>query len=196
MMEAPSGVIVVDGAVLWRVLAAASATGMFVGAGGIVMFLLSDGSSCICGYCTPKGFMTATGRCWLLTWEEKTMGLIVSSVGVFDLVLTFSVDKFCENPWFVFTVKFLSITWCGLAFLPARRLIWLCPIYDQYLARFSPLKYLNNFLNVVSNNFGYFSSISFFSFYTQGVRQLLYDRETVDRGRRAESNGFWNIKIA
>ena len=29
----------------------------------------------------------------------------------------------------------------------------------------------------------------------QGVRQLLYDREKVDRGRRTESNGFWNIKI-
>ena len=149
MVTASSRVIVTGNAVLWRLLA--SATGTVVGAGGVVMSLLSDWLRRMYGYCTLKGFMTATGRCW--SWGEKKMGLKVSSVVVFELVLMFSVGSFCGGPWFVSTVKFLSIiSWCGFVFLPARRPIWFYPIYDQYLARFF-LWVLNYLFDVVSNNF-------------------------------------------
>ena len=46
-MEVPSGVIVAGGVVMWRVMVpAAAGTDMVVDAAGIVVFLLSDGSSC------------------------------------------------------------------------------------------------------------------------------------------------------
>ena len=123
MVTASSRVVVTGDAVLWRLLA--SATGTVVGAGGIVMSLLSDWPSSMYGCCTLKGFMTATGRCWLSSWGEKKMGLKVSSVVVFELVLMFSVGDFCGGPWFV-------VSWWGFGFLPARRPIWFYPIYDQY----------------------------------------------------------------